>query len=178
MNNLSILEQARLNRKLAQNSARIKKLESLLKGQSLNIVKIDDAIITGAKIAGLNANKIESGIISIGEQILVKERGINRILISHDEIKVSKPGYDVLTADIKNLIILNQEDAHILLYNGYITSGTYNHSLSLIPAFFSFKTDSTSNPTYFELDKFARATTSQIINITNPSYLFVFREGA
>ena len=173
---LTSIEQATLGRKLAYNEARIKRLESFLRGVPLGTVRFADASITNAKIVSLSANKISTGTISVGEEIIVKEGLITRVYITHDEFRISKPGVDAETGDIKDMVVLNQEDAHKLSYKGYITAGSYSHGLGAKPIFFCFATDSTSDPTYFSLTKSARSSTSQIVNIPNPSYLVVFRE--
>jgi hypothetical protein len=176
MAKFNILEQARLIRRLAVNSEKIKKLESFLKGQPLGTVRFADASITNVKISSLSADKITTGTVSVGEEIIISDDEFVRVYITHDEFRISKPGADAITGDIKDMVILNQEDAHKLFYKGFVTSGTYTHSLGAKPIFFCFATDSTSSPTYFSLTKSARANTSQIVNIPNPSYLVVFRE--
>lgn len=92
-------------------------------------------------------------------------------------IKISKPGYSAHNAEKKDLIILSQDDAHKVLYKGFVTSGSYTHNLNKRPVFYCFTTDSTTSPTYFSLTKLARSSTTQIVNIPNPSYLVVMREG-
>lgn len=175
-NDLTSLEQALLSRKLAYNADRIKKIESFFKGVPLGTVRFADASIIDAKIVSLAAEKIATGTISVGEEILVNDGSVNRIQITHTLIAISKPGVEVTTADIKDLVILNQENAHKLSHKGYVTSGSYTHGLGARPVFFAFQTDSISSPTYFQLTKEARASTSSILNIPNPSYLVVFRE--
>lgn len=178
MKQLNTLERDLLIRKIAQNDLRIKGLENILQGQPIRTVKFADAVITAAKIAGLSADKITTGTISVGEQILIHDGTVNRIMITHDVFAISKPGVEVTTADKKDLVILNQDDAHKLKFEGYITSGSHTHGLGKIPVFFCFQTDSTSSPTYFRLTKAAKASTTQITGIPNPSYLLVYREGA
>ena len=173
---LTSLEKATLGRKLAMNADRIRRLEAFLKGQPLGTVRFADASITNAKITNLSADKISTGTISVGEEIIVKEGLITRVYITHDEFRISKPGVDAETGDIKDMVLLNQEDAHKLSYKGFVTGGSYSHGLGAKPIFFCFATDSTSSPTYFSLTKSARSNTTQIVNIPNPSYLVVFRE--
>ena len=60
------LERALLMRKLSQNSDRIKRLESLLQGQPLSVVKIADASITEAKIGSLAVSKLTTGQLAVG----------------------------------------------------------------------------------------------------------------
>jgi hypothetical protein len=177
MAELSSLEQAIIGRKLAYNASRIKKLEAFLKGVPLGTVRFADAIITNAKIGSLSADKIESGRISVGTEILVNDLTDDRILIDDENIKISAPGIDVKTGDIKDMVLLNQEDAHKLSHSAFITTGSYTHGLGRKPIFFCFETDSSSSPTYFQLTKDARANSTQIVNIPNPSYLVVYREG-
>ena len=68
-------------------------------------------------------------------------------------IKISKDGFDVLAvpteATKKNYIILDTTAAHKVFYKGYVTAGSYTHSLGYKPMFFVFQVDSTSSPTYF-----------------------------
>jgi hypothetical protein len=176
MKKLSSLEKATLARKLAYNDVRIRKLESFLQGQPLGTVRFANVSITDAKILSISADKITSGTVSVGEEIEVDDGTNIRVYITHDEFRISKPGIDAKTGDIKDMVLLNQEDAHKLFYKGFVTTGSYTHNLGARPIFFCFSTDSTSTPTYFSLTKSARSSTTQIVNIPNPSYLVVFRE--
>lgn len=173
---LNIIERATLARRLEVNKRRIDQLESLLAGVPIRTVRFADLSVIEAKIESLSADKITAGSLEIGEKILVSDGTNNRILITRNVIKISKPGVDVETGNIKDMVILNQEDAHKLFYSGFITSGSYTHNLNARPIFFCFSTDSTTNPTYFSLTKSARSSTTQIVNIPNPSYLVIFRE--
>lgn len=96
-------------------------------------------------------------------------------------IKIAKPGFDVndpiTEATKKNFIILNTTDAHKIIYAGFVTSGSYTHSLSYVPLFECFAVDSTSSPTEFTSNADARATTTQITNIPNPGYIIIYHEG-
>jgi len=96
-------------------------------------------------------------------------------------IKISKDGFDVLAvpteATKKNYIILDTTAAHKVFYKGYVTAGSYTHDLVYKPMFFVFQVDSTSSPTFFKPYRQARSSTTQILNIPNPSYIIIFYEG-
>lgn len=97
-------------------------------------------------------------------------------------IKISKDGFDVLAVPSettkKNYIILDTTQAHKVFFKGFVTAGSYTHSLGYKPHFFVFETDSAVSPTYFRPAMNARASTSQIVNIPNPSYIIIFYEGS
>lgn len=57
---------------IASQEKRIKKLEALLQGQPISVVRIADASITSAKIESLSADKIETGTLSVGVAIKVR----------------------------------------------------------------------------------------------------------
>lgn len=96
--------------------------------------------------------------------------------------KISKDGFDVSAVPSestkKNFIILDTTETHKVFYKGYETSGTYTHNLGYKPHFFVFETDSTGSPTWFRPTTAARASTTQIVNIPNPSYIVIFYEGS
>ena len=101
-------------------------------------------------------------------------------------IKIAKPGYSVTAIPSettkKNFIVLDSADAHKMLYAGYVSATSYTHSLGYVPLFLVFETDSVSAPTYFKPSENspygAAATTTQILNIPNPSYLIIFYRSA
>jgi hypothetical protein len=182
--NLSAIEQATLSRKIAQSEARIKRLEQLLKGQPIGMARFLDAVITNAKIEGLSVDKLESGYVSVGEKILVKdEDGDNRILITNDEIRISKPGVDVeeeiTETNKKDFILLSTADADKLVIATMVEGTSYAHNLGYVPWFLAFGVDSASNPTEFRpLENSpwggAVGTTTQILGLSNPTYLMIF----
>jgi len=178
---LNIIERATLARRLQRNQRRLDQLESLLAGAPLRTVKFADLAITLAKITDLSADKITTGTLSVGEQILINDGSYDRILITRDDIRISKPGIDVkktiTETNKKDFILLSLTETHKLRYAGFVTTGSYTHGLSRIPVFYNWRVDSTSNPTKFTADNSARATTTQITNLFNPSYLMVFNEG-
>lgn len=182
MAKLNVLEQAKINRKIQQNEVLIKRLEAMLKGQQLGTVRFADLIITAAKIAGLSADKITSGTISVGTDILVNDGTTNRILINRETILISKPGVEVtdtITEDNKkDFILISSVEAHKILFAGFVTTGTYTHNLGKIPFYHLWQVDSAVSPTYYRKSKAGRDTTTQIQNIPNPSYLLLFNEGA
>ena len=63
---LNLLEKALLTRKYAYNLDRVKKLEGLLQGKYLSMVKIADAFFTNAKIGSLGVDKLITGRLSVG----------------------------------------------------------------------------------------------------------------
>lgn len=182
MKPLNTLERDTLIRKIAQNDLRIKGLEAMLQGQPIRTVRFADAIITAAKIAGLSADKITSGIISVGTDILIFDGVTNRILINRDTILISKPGVEVtdtITEDNKkDFVLISDVEAHKILFAGFVTAGSYTHNLGRIPFYHVWQVDSTTSPTYFRATKATRDTINQIQNIPNPSYLLLFNEGA
>lgn len=97
-------------------------------------------------------------------------------------IKISKDGYDVnavpTEATKKNFIILDATQAHKLFFKGFVTGGSYTHSLGYKPNFHVFSVTTTSSPSYYEGVRQGRATTTQITNLPNPCYLIIFYEGA
>ena len=97
-------------------------------------------------------------------------------------IKISKDGFDVLDvpteATKKNFIVLDDTQSNKVFYKGFVTAGSYTHSLGYLPQFFVFETDSASSPTWFRPALNARSTTTQIVNIPNPSYIIIFYEGS
>ena len=54
---------------------RIAKLEGLLQGQPINIVRIADASITNAKIDSLAADKITTGTLAVSVAIYIRNAG-------------------------------------------------------------------------------------------------------
>lgn len=97
-------------------------------------------------------------------------------------IKISKDGFDVTAtpteATKKNFIILDSTQAHKLFYKGFVTGGSYTHSLGYKPAFFVFSVTTTSSPAYFQASRLGGSTTTQITNLPDPCYLVIFYEGA
>lgn len=97
-------------------------------------------------------------------------------------IKISKDGFDVKAipteATKKNFIILDTTAAHKVFFKGFVSATTYTHSLGYKPMFFAFDVDSVVTPTYFRPRRQARASTSQLLNLQNPSYIIIFYEGA
>jgi hypothetical protein len=115
------LERALLMRKLSQNSDRIKRLESLLQGQPLSVVKIADASITEAKIGSLAVSKLTTGQLAVGTlfdigdvaggdyirksgtdlRILMYKGGVPQLVIGMQTgtpvIKIAKDGVNALT---------------------------------------------------------------------------------
>jgi len=99
--------------------------------------------------------------------------------------KVSKDGHDVTAtpteATRKNFVSIGSTDAHKIIYSGYVSATSYTHNLGYVPIFFAFETDSVTTPTYFKPMENSpygvRATTTQITNLTNPSYLILLHRG-
>jgi hypothetical protein len=179
--NLNILERAKLTRRLQINKRRIDKLEELLSGVPVGTAKFQDLSITLAKITNVSADKITTGTLSVGEQILINDGTDDRVLISRDDIRISKPGVDVkqtiTEANKKDFILLSLTELHKMRYADFVTGGSYSHGLSRIPVFYCWGVDSTSSPTKFDADKDARATSTQITNMPDPAYLMIFNEG-
>lgn len=100
-------------------------------------------------------------------------------------IKIAKPGFsvhDILTEqNKKNYTILSSEEAHKIIFAGYITGGSYEHNLTYEPFFDAWEVDSTTNPTYFKPlanDPFGvRTTPTHIQNLTDPAYIVIYNEG-
>ena len=181
---LNIIQRAKLSRRLKVNQKRVDKLEELLAGQPVGTAHFQDLAITLAKITDVSADKITTGTLSVGEQIIVNDGTTDRILITRDDIRISKPGIDVkktiTETNKKDFILLSLTELHKLRYAGFVTGGTYTHNLNRIPIFHAWKVDSTSSPTEFGLsvsDSSPRATTTQITNLPDPSYLMIFNEG-
>lgn len=105
MPKLSVLEQAKLNRILSTNSDRIRRLESILRGQQFGTVRFADASILEAKISSLIADKIDSGQIAVGEEIRINDGSNDIIVITSDYIKIAKVGFNADIAGTKNLIL-------------------------------------------------------------------------
>ena len=102
--NLSVIEQARLARQIAYTTDRIARLEKILQGQPIGIVRLANAIITNAKIQTLSADKLTTGSVSVGTEIKVSD-GSNYIIYIDDEVfKIAKTGFDAETADPEDLI--------------------------------------------------------------------------
>lgn len=57
---------------IASQEKRIKKLEALLQGQPISVVRIADASITNAKIASLSADKITTGTLNVNVAIKIR----------------------------------------------------------------------------------------------------------
>lgn len=94
-------------------------------------------------------------------------------------IKISKEGqnvFDTLTeANKKNFIILDATNSLKIVYAGFISSTSYTHDLNYVPWVLAFAVDSTTSPTYFERIH-ARVTSTQVLNLTNPSYIIIFHK--
>lgn len=178
---LNVIERAKLARRLQRNQLRINELEQLLVGVPLGTARFQDLAITIAKIASVSASKITSGTMSVNEQILINDGTTDRILITRDDIRISKQGVDVTQAitegNKKDFVLLSLTELHKLRYADFVTGGSYTHSFNKIPIFHAFGVDSTSSPTEFYANKNARATTTQITNLPDPAYLMIFNEG-
>jgi hypothetical protein len=166
MAGFNVLEQAKLNRRLATNSDRIKRLESFLKGQLLGTVRFDDASITNAKVGSLGADKLTTGQLAVGTnfdigdvgggdyirksgtdlRILMYKNDIPQLVIGllsgSPVIRISKDGYNVLLTEDINLIM----GSHLNMLKTKATgnvSGTGDkyvaHGLSYVPIFFLVK---------------------------------------
>lgn len=179
--NLNIIERATLVRRLQKNARRIAKIEALLAGQPLGTAYFQNLAIEVAKIANVSAGKITSGSLSVGEQIIVNDGTDDRILITRDDIRISKPGVDVTQtiteANKKDFVLLSLTELHKLRYADFVTGGSYTHNFNKIPIFHAFGVDSTSSPTEFYANATARATTTQITDLPDPAYLIIFNEG-
>jgi hypothetical protein len=179
MSGFNILEQARLIRRLAVNSEKIKRIESFLKGQPLGTVRFADAVITVAKILDLNANKIISGTLTVGQEIIVNDGDEDRILITRDDVRISKPGQDVkqviTEATKKNFILLSIAETHKIYKADFFTS-SYSHGLGKVPFFLSFEVDDVNNPTYFKPISLP-VTNTQILSGATKVYVIIFSDG-
>lgn len=181
---LNIIERSLLTRRLIVNQRRIDKLEELLAGRPVGTARFQDLAITLAKITNISADKITTGTLGVGETILINDGDDDRVLISRDDIRISKPGIDVkqtvTETNKKDFILLSLTELHKMRYAGFVTGGTYTHNLNRIPVFFAWQVDSVTTPTKFRLlvaDSQPEATTTQIINLPDPSYLIIFNEG-
>jgi len=127
---LTLLERALLKRKVAYNQARVKKLEDLLQGKHLSLVKIADAFFTNAKIGTLAVNKLTTGRLAVGTLFdigdeesgdYIRKSGEDvRILMYKDDVpqvvmglqtgvpvfKVGKDGINALTDNDPNNFVL------------------------------------------------------------------------
>jgi len=101
---INTLQKDQLERLLADTTRRIRRLEAILQGQPISIVKIADAAITNAKIQSMSADKITTGTLSVfvglGEDGKIKMEGDeNRILIEDededDRVLLGKGEFDV-----------------------------------------------------------------------------------
>lgn len=178
--NLTTMETYQLNREVARLQERIKKARAILSGQPYKTVRFKDAAITNAKIVQLAADKITTGVLQVGQMILVNDGTNDRVMITRNEFRISKEGVDVkqtiTEANKKDFIIISSEEAHKLRYANFVTSGSYSHGLSRVPFHFAFQADSASSPTYYEPVN-ALASPSAITGLPNPTYLMVFNEG-
>lgn len=176
---LNIIERATLARRLQVNKRKIDELESLLSGVPLRPVKFTDLSIISAKIQSLSADQIDTGSLQIGEKILINDGANNRILITRDDIRISKEGVDVektiTESNKKDFILLSLTELHKLRFAGVITSGTYTHNLGRIPIFFVWNLDEDLN---YRQITYPKATTTQITGLVGTNYLMVFNEGA
>ena len=176
---LSALEQARLSRQIAYAIERVRRLERMLGGEYLDIVKILNASITNAKIESVSADKLTTGTLAVGEKILISDGTDNRIRVTRDEILISKPGIDVETeiteANKKDFVIISTVEADKLVFAGMVAATTYFHGLRYVPWFRVFTVDSATEPTKF-VRKIAgvEAGTHSISGLENPSYLMIF----
>jgi hypothetical protein len=176
---LNAIEQAKLSRQIAQTQDRIRRLEQLLQGQPLAVIRFIDASITSAKIEGLSADKLTSGTMSVGEKILISDGTDNRILITRDEIRISKPGVDVeeeiTEENIKDFIILNTTEADKLVFAGIVKANAYTHNLGYVPWFRVFDMDDADSPTFFKRRILGiEADEVEVSGFQNPSYVMIF----
>jgi hypothetical protein len=181
---LNIIERAKLTRRLQVNQRRLNKLDELFAGQPVGTAKFLDLSITLAKIAGVSADKITTGTLSVGEQIIINDGTTDRVLISREDIRISKPGVDVkkniTETNKKDFILLSLTELHKMRFAGFVTGGSYTHNLGKVPVFFAWKVDSVVTPTKFSLlatDSIPKATSTKIIDLPNPAYLIIFNEG-
>jgi hypothetical protein len=178
---LNIIERARLTRRLQVNQRRLDKLDALFAGQPVGTARFQDLAITLAKITNVSANKIITGTLQVGEKILISDGTNNRILITRDDIRISKEGIDVektiTETNKKDFILLSLTELHKLRYAGIVTGGSYTHDLDRIPVFFVWRVNSSTNPTEFYAYLDSRASTTQITNMPSNAYLMIFNEG-
>jgi len=93
---INTLQKDQLERLLADTTRRIRRLEAILQGQPLSIVKIANASITNAKIVSLGVDKLTTGRLSVGTIVyigdvdsgdyIVEDGGNNRIVMYKDDI--------------------------------------------------------------------------------------------
>lgn len=183
--NLTTMEAYKLGREVARLKERIARARAILSGQPLTTVRFRDAAITNAKILELAADKITTGVLDVGQMILVSDGTNDRVMIAREEVRISKEGVDVkqtiTEANKKDFILLSGENAHKIMYANFRTTGSYSHGLGRVPFFIAMQTDSAGSPTYFEpvsYDYRPQATNTTISGLPNPTYLMVFNEGA
>ena len=179
--NLTTMETYQLNREVARLQERVKRARAIISGQPYKTVKFKDASITNAKIVELAADKITTGVLEVGQMILVNDGTNDRVMITRNEFRISKEGVDVkqtiTEANKKDFIVISTAEAHKLRYAGFRTTGSYTHGLGRVPFHFAFQTDSAGSPTYYEPINTALASNTDITNLPNPTYLMVFNEG-
>lgn len=94
-------------------------------------------------------------------------------------IKISKPGFDVKTASIKELVLFSQAESPKVFHKGWETTNDFTHNLGYKPLCLAFDSDSVSAPTFFSLF-FPESTITKILFGASPSdpvYVVVFHEG-
>ena len=176
---LSALEQARISRRIAYAMDRVRRLERMLEGEYLDVIRFADGIITSAKIDNVSASKITTGTLAVGEKILISDGVDNRIKITRDEILISKEGVDVETTitetNKKDFVILSTAEADKLVFAGMVEANTYTHNLGYVPWFKAFAVDDADTPTEFTRQLLGVwASTTQIGGFDNPTYLMIF----
>ena len=96
-------------------------------------------------------------------------------------IRISKPGKDATNtlteATKKNFVALDLEESHKVYFKGFVTSGTYTHSLGRLPFVLCFLVDSATTPTLYTASDAIRITDTQVTSVPNPGYLIVMLEG-
>lgn len=179
--NLTTMEEYKLARQIAYLQKRLRRAQDILRGQPLTTVRFQDASITNAKILALAAEKITTGTLSIGQMILVNDGTNDRVMITRNQVRISKEGVDVKQTiteeNKKDFVMLSDEESHKLMWADFIIAGSVNHGIGRVPFHFAFETDSDSSPTYFEAINTTQATPTQILGLPNPSYVIVFNEG-
>jgi hypothetical protein len=173
MTDFNVLEQAKLNRRLATNSDRIKRLESFLKGQLLGTVRFNDASITNAKVGSLGADKLTTGQLAVGtnfdigdsdggdyirksgidSRILMYRSGVPQLVIGMQTIRVSLPGYNALTdADPDHYALYSDEDWVLIKEKargsaalGYGEDTNVPHNLGYFPFVLAWGEDADGN---------------------------------
>jgi len=90
------LQKDDLERLLADTTRRLRRLEAILQGQPLSIVKIANASITDAKIVSLSVDKLTTGRLSVGTIVyigdeesgdyIVEDGGNGRIVMYKDDV--------------------------------------------------------------------------------------------